>query len=342
VPAQKGMHRDGCPGEDVMRKSVMLPLLLVTLAGGMCSTGLLMDNKPTASVERFDIDSISFKDINLLFDIAIHNPYPIEISLDGVRFAFLIEKKQLFETKTKRGLKVPAMKKEVTRFIVNLKYSDIEKIIAGYGDRDYIQCDVIGEIYLSLPKTGIQGLPETLSFPYKLGKKVPAIKPEIAIKNFSVQKPGLEDVRSALKTSGKKLNAETVVSVLGDALAGKKTELKPEEFDIPVTISFDVELKNNTRSKMLFRDVLYDFYVNDVPLIKGETRDVEVRSNTSIISIQNRFSSKSLNAKVLKAFTDKRGGFALKGHTFMKMPDEIKKEPLKLIFDEKGNFSLNQ
>ncbi len=39
----------------------------------------ILTEKPTAEIEKIDIDSISLEGITFLFDIKISNPYPVSI-----------------------------------------------------------------------------------------------------------------------------------------------------------------------------------------------------------------------------------------------------------------------
>ncbi|TAL35803.1 MAG: hypothetical protein EPN93_09345 [Spirochaetes bacterium] len=298
--------------------------------------------KPSASIENIDIDSISFRDINLLFYVGINNPYPITINLESVKFKFLIDKNQLFETKTTKGLKIKANKKQVNPFLVNLKFADIERIVKNFGDSEYVDTRIEGEISLQVPKTGISGVPDTITFPFKLNKKIPAIKPEIKIANFKVQQPSLSDVTQAVQRSGKNVKPENAMKMFGDVLSGKKNvqDIKPEDLDVKLTVSFDIELVNKTKSKISFESLNYDFFVNSEGLVKGDTKDVVTRDNKLVLKVLNQFSSRALGKTIINAFSDKKGSFALKGHTFIKLPDALKKDPLKLVFDENGNFSL--
>jgi LEA14-like dessication related protein len=298
---------------------------------------------PKASIERIDIHSMSFRDITLLFDVGITNPYPVKIKLAGVKSSFSIEKNKLFETVTAKPIRISAGKKEVNQILVNLKYADIERIVKNYLNKEYLDCDVAGEIILQLPQTGLQGVPQTWSFPYSLRKKIPALKPEIRISNFTVKRPSIDDVSKAVKKSGRNLQPESALDMFNRVLSGKKysgSGIRPDELDLKLDVSFDVELVNRTKAKMLFQSMEYDYFVNAERLVTGSTSDIRAVGGRYLIKIQNQFSSRSLGGSVLKAFNDRKGEFLLKGHTVLKLPESIKKEPLKLVLDEKGDFSF--
>jgi LEA14-like dessication related protein len=291
--------------------------------------------KPSANIEKFDIDSISFRDISLLFDVAISNPYPVGISLNNVTFKFSIEGNKLFETTTPRGFKIKANGKENTQFIVNIEYSKIEKIVRDYMKKDYLKCEVEGALVLKIPNTGIPGVPESVSFPFNLKTMIPAVKPEISIKNFKIKAPDVSAVTSAIKKSGKYLNT--------DIISGKdikESAFKPSDIDLKLDVNFDIEVKNKTAAKILFNNLSYDFFMNSENMFKGNTNESKMSGNVLILKIVNQLSSKAMGKGITKVFKDKKGSFNIKGQTSIKLPESIRKEPLKLQFDEKGNFSL--
>jgi len=99
-------------------------------------------------------------------------------------------------------------------------------------------------------------------------------------------------------------------------------------------------MKNKTKAELFFKDLNYNFNVNESKLVDGNTSDIENRKGEYKLSINNEFSSKALGKSVLKAFNEGQGNYTLTGFSMVKFPDKIKKEPLKLKFDEKGVFNL--
>ncbi|MFC1670155.1 LEA type 2 family protein [Spirochaetota bacterium] len=321
-----------------MKKLISIFIMVMVISA--CQS-LNLKQKPTAKIEKFDIESISLKDITLLFDISIKNPYPLGIKLDDIKLTFFIEKKQLFKTKTSKGLKIKSRGKKSSRFHVNLKYKDIMKIVKSYSKKDSLDCVVDVVIIIPLPK--LPGLKKNISFNYKLKKKIPAFKPSIKIVNFKVKKPSLSNISKALKKTKKNLlNKKKIHNMFTDIFSGKKPKkiIKPSSIDVKLDVSFDIELKNNTKAKLLFKNLNYDFMVNSNKLVKGSTKDFKTSGNKSILRVNNSFSSKALGKAILKAFSSKKGSFKLQGHAMVKFPDIIKKEPLKLKFDEIGKLLI--
>jgi len=301
--------------------------------------------KPEAHLERTDIESISLQDITLLFDVKITNPYPIGINLDKVTTKFTIEDKQLFETSTKDELKIQAKGSAINSFNVTLKYMDIINIVKDYTKKDNLNCIIDGEIVLAIPKTGIPGVPETLTFPYKVSKQIPALKPSIAIKNFTIKKPSKTEITKAIKDSSKNLNFFDVIKVIDKLLTGNYAEafkvIKPEDLDLKFDVNFNIELKNDTKSKINFDYLNYDFYLNTDKLIQGNTTDIKTIKNKTVLGVQNRISLKTFSKSIVRALQEKTGDFHLQGETAIKLPDNIKKEPLKLIFNEKVKLKVS-
>ena len=53
--------------------------------------------------------------------------------------------------------------------MLNLEYSKIAGIVKDYREKEYLVCDISGELHIPLPK--LPGLPKTFKFPFKVSKK---------------------------------------------------------------------------------------------------------------------------------------------------------------------------
>ncbi|MBU1077050.1 MAG: LEA type 2 family protein [Spirochaetes bacterium] len=329
-----------------MSKKIFIISLALVIFIVSCATfdPSLFKKKPTAQIEKVDIASISLRDITLVFDVKISNPYPLGINLSKVSSRFIIEKKQLFDTSTKDELKIPANNSAVNPITVNLKYQDIIDIVKDYSKKDELDCTVEGDIVLAVPKTGIPGVPESYTFPYKVNKTIPTIKPVISIKDFKIEKPSSEEIIAAVKNSSKNLSFTTALQVINDLLSGNFdkafSKVGPEDLDLFFGVNFKIELKNNTKTKINFNEFNYDFFLNTDKMITGKTTDITTKDNTSTLNIQNKISLKTFSKSITMALKSKKGDFHLKGETAIKLPDTIKKEPLKLLFDEKGSVEI--
>jgi len=80
-----------------------------------------------------------------------------------------VEGSQVFQTSTSKGFKVK-----------------------DYTSRDTLSTEIDTEILIPLPK--LPALPPSLGFKYKLKKQIPALKPRVAILNFTVREPTQTEV----------------------------------------------------------------------------------------------------------------------------------------------------
>ncbi|HPJ39092.1 MAG TPA: hypothetical protein PLT75_11645 [Spirochaetota bacterium] len=323
-----------------MKKRIYV-LILLCVAVSCASLQSYIDKRPQVRIRDFDIKSISFRDIDLLFDMEISNPYPIGLKLEQVKFRVDIEKNKLFETTTTKGFRIRAAGTESTPLVVNLEYSRIAAIVRDYRNKEYLTCDISGELVIPLPK--IPGLPKTYTYPFKVTRKIPAIKPHISIANFRVKAPSMADIQSAIRNSAKNLNPQTVVDFFGRMIKGQSVrpaEIGLDQLDLKLDVNFDIIVKNETRAKLAFEKLSYNFLINNENVFGGNTANTRSVGNTLIVSVANQLSSKSLGKGVLEIFRERKGRFNLKGETFLQLPASIRSEPLKLEINENGNFGL--
>ena len=165
-----------------MQKYLMLLVMSALLVSFSTLNSSMLD-KPSVSLKRFDIHSISLRDVTFLFDIKLKNPYPIGLRLEDVGFLFKIEGNQVFETRTKKGFTVKALGSSVNSVLVTLVYEDIMRLVKNYSDRDYLDCRIDVDIVIPLPKA-VRSIQRDITFNYTVHKKIPALKPEFKDSQF--------------------------------------------------------------------------------------------------------------------------------------------------------------
>lgn len=206
---------------------------------------------------------------------------------------------------------------------------------------EYLSCRI--DVLLVIPLPKMTGLPENTKFEYHLDKQIPAIKPKVDIADFNVKIPTREEIEKALIKAGKaNLNQDKVQDMFNSIISGKKPEqvVDPASLDLPLTVNFNIVLDNKTKSKLLFKSLDYTFFIDSQKFVDGKTMDIETIATKSILKVTNKFSSKVLGKTIMDAFEKKKGKFSIKGSSFIKLPDSIKKEPLKLVFDENGDLNI--
>jgi len=297
--------------------------------------------KPTAKVTGFDIEEISLREVTFPFDVSVKNPYPLDLCLEALRLTFFVEGAQVAQVQTVKGFTVKAKGEKTSRFHAALRYEDVLAAIKNYAEKDYLNTLVKSEIVIPLPK--IPTLPPRLTFAYDFKSKIPALKPHISITHFTIEQPSSDAVGKALKKAGRAVADQSAAAqAFKDVLAGKtpKGSIHPKDLDIPLTVSFDIELADETRAPLSFTGLDYRFSINGKELLVGSTQDIENQGKRSVLHVASTFSSQALSGGLLDALRARQGSFSLVGSTSLKLPDDIRKEPLKLAFTEAGSFLL--
>jgi LEA14-like dessication related protein len=327
-------------------KKIILPVFILLTAGILAQCASLdpamFKKKPTARIEGVDIQSISLNDITFLFDVAIDNPYPVTIRLAGVSFDFLVEKDRVFSSKTSKEIRVRRQSSSTTPLSVTITYRELARAVSHYANRAYINCTIQGDILVKVPNLGIPDVPSSLSFPYSVKKKVPALKPKLSLKNFKLHMPTMQEVLSSLAKQGSGVDPQQAYGMLDSLLSGKSSgsqKIDPSKLDIPIKMSFDIVMKNETRARMNFTNCAYNFFMDGESLITGNTDKTYTRGSTSVIRVMNTFSSKKISSNIKEALKKNRADYKLKGQASMKLPASVKKAPLLLNFDETGGLN---
>ncbi len=145
---------------------------------------------------------------------------------------------------------------------------------------------------------------QKLSFDYTLKKRIPIIKPEIKIRNFKIKKPKL----SLLKK------------------------------DITFEVDFDKEIKNKTKTTFSVDTLSYDVKLNNGRFLTGRSSTLKNTGRTSILRLRNKASARKTGKGVLNALKKGKGAYTLEGSADLRLPKSIKKGPLKLKFNVKGDI----
>lgn len=320
-----------------MKRTTVLALVLVIAAVRALALSV---PTPEATLTRFEVAAISLRDVTFLFELTVKNPYPIDLSFSGMNLAFKVEGTQVFTADSRGGFSVPRNGTKSNQFTVKLAYEDIIKVVKDYVSKDLLTTVIDGSLVIPLPR--LPGLPATYSFSYSLQKKIPAIKPKVAVLNFSVQPPTREQVKEALVKEGSKVDAGKALGALQNVLKGKPASpvIDPSDIDVPVSVSFTIQLSNEARAELAFPKLGYEMSVNGEKLVTGESTKITREAGKSLITVVNTFSSRSLSKNVRELFSSRKGTFKLHGTASVKLPDEIRKDPLPLDFDEGGSFSM--
>ena len=320
-----------------MKRAAATTLLLV-IAAALWAFDI---PKPSAEITRFQVEAISLRDVTFLFDLTVKNPYPLKIAFDGVTLDFTVEGAKVFTASSQGGFSVGAKDEKTSTFTVTLAYDAIIKLVKAYISKEWLNTVVNGTLVIPLPR--MPGLPKNVTFKYELEKKIPAIKPKVEVVNFSVMPPTADQVKTALIHAGSKTDPRKALGVFKDVLAGRKPSepvIDPADLDVPLTVQFTIAVRNEAKGPIAFNSLHYDLVVNDEHLVAGDATEVVKKPGEDLVTVTNVFSSSKMSKRVKELFRDRRGTFGIQGKASLKLPDEIRKEPIPLSFNESGVFSL--
>lgn len=297
--------------------------------------------QPTAELKRFELESLSLRDVTFLFEVDVKNPYPVSLPCDGMTLGFSVEGAKVFTAASQGGFTVPASGRKSNAFTVTLTYADVIRAVKEYASKEYLRTAIDGTLAIPLPQ--LPGLPKSWTVNWSLEKMIPAIKPRISVLNFRVVPPTQAQIRDALLKAGRSVDAGAVLGALQNILSGKKPSasvIDPAQLDLPVSISFTIELANEAKAVLSFAKLGYELSVNGDRLVSGESTDVVREAGRSLVTVVSTFSSRNLSQNIRRLFQDRKGTFALTGTAAVKLPDEIRKDHVPLAFDEGGSFSI--
>lgn len=316
-------------------------VLLLLAASGASALSI---PKPTAEVTDFSLDAITLRDVTFKFVLEVHNPYPVGLKFDGMTLDFSVEGAKVMSVASKGGFSVKARGRKSDSFTVTLTYESIIKLVKDYIKKDWLDTVVDGTLVIPIPKVpGLDALPRELTFKYSFKKRIPAIKPQVAILDFSVKPPTREQIAKAAVAEGREVDSKKALGAFQDLLAGRKPREKvidPAELDVPLTISYTISVSNEAKGPLSFDKLGYELFVNGDSLVAGESSKVRREGGRSLVTVDNVFSSRKLSKSVKALFADKAGKFGVKGSAMIKLPDEIRKDPVALGVDESGAFKL--
>jgi LEA14-like dessication related protein len=321
-----------------MRIPLLAPRILAAALSLAASAPLLALSipdsipKPTAEVTEFSLEAITLRDVTFKFVLSVKNPYPVALSFDGMTLNFTVEGAKVMSVASQGGFSVKAKGQKSNAFTVKLSYESIIKLVKNYVAKDWLNTVVDGTLVIPIPRIpGLGVLPKDLTFTYRFEKRIPAIKPRVAIVDFTVQPPTREQIAKAAAAQGKKVDADR---------KPKEKLVDPTELDVPLTVSYTICVDNEAKGPISFGKFGYELFVNGDSLVVGESDKVRKEGSRSLITVNNAFSARKLSKNVKALFAERKGSFGVKGSAMIKLPDEIRKAPVALGVDESGGFVL--
>ncbi len=339
----------------MMKKlAILLLITLVPLSFLSCSIiqslspELYKHLAPDAKIENISIKQVSMFDIDLRITLSIKNPYPLAIRLSKIESVLKIEGNQLLKPSFPEGIDIQASETSMVPVELNIKFADLIEILKTIGTKEDLNCEIIGKIYLYLPFK-IEGVPQDWPFEFSISKKIPAMQPTINIINFKIEQPNIQEIKQSIIDTGMQIKDQAVNSVMtvcSNLLAPAPKipapalpEIKPTDIDLKITISFDIELKNKSNAKLIFKNLQYNFFFSGYNLIQGNTIEIQNDNNRSVLQVKNVFSSKALAQAIIDTISKHKASYKITGQSLINLGGVFENFKTVFKFDAGGEFS---
>ena len=119
--------------------------------------------EPQANVEKVRITSLSFKKVDLNFDIAVTNPNPIAIQLAGFDYDLLLNNRSFVKGDHKKSLKIEAGGKSNVAIPISLTFADVYHTFKSLQGVDSIKYQLKMKLGFNVPVLGVVKIPVSKS-----------------------------------------------------------------------------------------------------------------------------------------------------------------------------------
>lgn len=272
--------------------------------------------------------------MTMLFFLEIENPYPVTLYLDSIQSQIYIDTFSLFSLESKDTLKLPKNSKTLKTFAVSITYEQLIKAVNEYYNKDSIMMSIKGTIAFSLPPS-IQII-DSISIPFTIKQEIPTIKPSIDIANFKIIPPSLSDLKNIVKN----INPLEIPSLYTDVqnfAQGKGIPDSISKFDIPLSIAFDILIKNKTKAMLTGKSLNYNFILHDSEIAKGQPT-IQNADGASKINCITTLSTKNISKGLAQAITQKNIQYTMKGDMLFNAALKGTQLPVPFAINQQGSI----
>jgi LEA14-like dessication related protein len=141
---------------------------------------------PTVDIVGAKLTGLSFQDADLMFDVQIHNPNSIGITLAGFDYDFLVNGESLVSGNQGEGAEIKARSEHVIHFPLSIEFSNLYNTITDLREKDTSAYELNFGFSFSLPLLG------PLRVPVSTAGDFPLIKlPSVSLDGLSIKHLGL-------------------------------------------------------------------------------------------------------------------------------------------------------
>jgi hypothetical protein len=317
-----------------------LTALLVIFQLNCSVLGVLQDRIPTP---EFDFESLSIKeitlsDITLKVVTSVSNPYPMALANSLLDMDLKIEGLKLSHISTDLG-EIEAKKTKSLPMDIKFKYTDLLNLYQKFPNKPILELTAEGNMKVPIPKQWQLVGKDSLSFPFTKKREIPAILPNVEIKNFNILMPTKEEIFSATNSS---TLTSSAIGYLDGLLSGtKKSPTSAAQaglsgINLPLRTEFDFLFSNQAASDLNLADLGYNLKLAGENFLQGSPKEIVNSGKTSNVKVSTTFPISSISSSLYKTIQSHSANFELKGNSSLDLT--ALKEKVPFNYEKKGNF----
>ena len=248
---------------------------------------------------------------------------------------FSVEGSRVFSAQSQGGFKVAARKEKSNTFTVTLDYDSVIKLVKDYASKEWL--DTRNRRTAGHPAAEAARSAQGHSvLPTDWRRRYPPSSRRSSIVGFSVQTAdrGAGDAGDGQgrKESGSGQGAEGVFGYSGRKETRQPSSSIPRNWTCRSSVSFTIEIRNEAKGPLSFEKLGYELFVNGESLVagrqlrRGPGRRPNPGDGHEYLQLEKVIQGRQ--GPLLRP----RGSFAVKGSASVKLPDEIRKDPIPLAF----------
>lgn len=318
------------------RKTLLLVSIFSLLFYITCTTfdPSIFQKKPTVTFQKFHFKEITLSDMTMLFSLQVENPYPVTLYLDSIQSQIYIDTFSLFSLQSSDKLKLPKNTKTNKTFAVTITYEQLIKAVKEYYNKDSITMTLKGTVAFSLPPS-IQ-IAQSITIPFTIKQEIPTIKPSIDIARFKIIPPSRSDLKNIIKNVNP-LEIPSLYTDIQNFCQGKGISDSISKFDIPLSVAFDIIIKNKTKATLAGKSLQYNFILHDSEIAKGQPT-IQNTDGASKINCVTILSTKNISKSFAQAISKKNIQYTLKGNMLFNAALKGAELPIPFTINQQGTI----
>lgn len=169
---------------------MIVPILFLSSLSLFLSCSTLQEltqiEKPDVAVQKVHLTGLSFQNISLSFDIGIHNPNKLGISLAGFTYQLFLNNNSFLQGNQDEAVDIEALGNSTIEVPVTMGFSDIYKTFSSLQKQDSTSYRIDFGLLFNLPVLG------KTTLPLKKEGTLPLLKlPSVRVASLTVQKLNL-------------------------------------------------------------------------------------------------------------------------------------------------------